>query len=215
MTNLKHIGRISNTGARVVVAFRTLPGESDHALVLPVNNLPDHKHDSIMELVESQIGQDAFEFGEVLFRNYFADGQNMLNSLRLENRLQKVPTDSVEMTPNNGVSVKLDDLNQQIATQKNCTVDELCNFVQGAKSNPLEESQESETVQETITESSVPEQSITAPQPTSNGVLDDQALAKSYRSQADALYKEAARLRREAEELDPTPKKTSKKKEEA
>jgi len=36
---LKHIGRINNTGVKVLVIFRTLPGESDHALVLPVANL--------------------------------------------------------------------------------------------------------------------------------------------------------------------------------
>jgi hypothetical protein len=46
-------------------------------------------------------------------------------------------------------------------------------------------------------------------------VLSDKDIAKSYRSQADALYKEAARLRKEAEDLDPTPKKTTKVKESA
>jgi hypothetical protein len=46
-------------------------------------------------------------------------------------------------------------------------------------------------------------------------VLSDKDLAKSYRSQADAMYKEAARLRREAEELDPTAKKSTKKTETA
>jgi hypothetical protein len=48
-----------------------------------------------------------------------------------------------------------------------------------------------------------------------NNVLSDKDIAKSYRSQADALYKEAARLRKEAEDLDPTPKKTTKVKESA
>ena len=38
---LKHIGKLKNTGMKVVVVFRTLPGESDHALVLPVAQLPD------------------------------------------------------------------------------------------------------------------------------------------------------------------------------
>ena len=40
-----------------------------------------------------------------------------------------------------------------------------------------------------------------------NNVLSDEALAKSYRSQADRLSKEAAELRRQAEELVPTKKK--------
>jgi len=46
-----------------------------------------------------------------------------------------------------------------------------------------------------------------------NEILSDKDIAKGLRSQADALYKEAARLRKEAEELDPTVKKTSKAKE--
>jgi len=45
-------------------------------------------------------------------------------------------------------------------------------------------------------------------------VLSDKDIAKSYRSQADAMYKEAARLRKEADSLDPIVKKTVKSKEE-
>ena len=46
--------------------------------------------------------------------------------------------------------------------------------------------------------------------PSNDGVLSDDDLARSYRSQADAMYKEAKRLREEAEKLAPT-KKASKK----
>ena len=46
------------------------------------------------------------------------------------------------------------------------------------------------------------------PQAPDNGVLSDEDLAKSYRSQADRLSKEAAQLRRQAEELVPTKKKS-------
>jgi len=44
-------------------------------------------------------------------------------------------------------------------------------------------------------------------------VLTDKDIAKSYRSQADAMYKEAARLRKEADDLDPPQKKAAKAKE--
>jgi hypothetical protein len=43
-----------------------------------------------------------------------------------------------------------------------------------------------------------------------NAALSDRDLAKSYRSQADAMYKEAARLRKEADSLDPPKKKITK-----
>jgi hypothetical protein len=44
-----------------------------------------------------------------------------------------------------------------------------------------------------------------------DGVLSDADLAAQYRSQADSLFKEAKRLREQAEELVPTKKKSSKK----
>lgn len=209
MTNIKHVGRLKNTGAKIVTVFRTLPGESDQALVVPTSTLPDAKHDALIELLESKIGQDAFEFGEVLFRNHFSDGSNMLNNLRLEGRLHKVPTDNIEMTPNNGVSVSLDSLNATIAQQKNCTIDELCNFVQGAPNASTANTTQSA---EATAETAMPIVEDTAP--AQEQALSDEDLAKQYRSQADAMYKEAARLRREAEELSPT-KKSTKQKEEA
>ena len=41
-----------------------------------------------------------------------------------------------------------------------------------------------------------------------NAALSDEDLAASYRSQADRMYKEAKRLREQAEELVPTKKKS-------
>lgn len=213
MTNLKHVGRLKNTGAKVAVVFRTLPGESDQCLVLPTAQLPDAQHDSFIEVLETQVAQDAFELGEVLFRNYFPDGRNMLNAMRVDNRLHKVATSLVEMTPNNNASVPLDQLNVMIAEQKNCAVDDLCNFVQGGAQANKTESSVQDVADVTETPQPITESAPSAP--AADGVLSDKDLAKSYRSQADAMYKEAARLRREAEELDPTPKKTAKKKEEA
>ena len=89
---LKHIGRITKTGAKVLVAFRTLPGESNMALAIPVANLSDSYHDAIMKVVESDQAQETFEFGELLFIRSFPDGRPMLQALRADGFLQKVPT---------------------------------------------------------------------------------------------------------------------------
>lgn len=205
MKNLKHIGKMKNTGAKVLVVFRTLPGESNTALVLPVAQLPDQYHDSIMKTVEEEQSQESFEFGEVMFIRRFPDGRSMLQAMQADNRLQKVPTDLVMMTPTPTSEVQLSELNQFIAQQKNCTVDELYTFVKGAPAKAQNVS-ETQNVAE-VSESLPSDEPVNV---TTDGALSDQDLAKSYRSQADALYKEAARLRREAEELDPTPKKTTK-----
>jgi hypothetical protein len=71
MKSLKHVGKMKKAGSKVLVAFRTLPGESNQALVIPVSSLSDNYHDDIMKLVETTEAQAAFEFGEVLFTDHF------------------------------------------------------------------------------------------------------------------------------------------------
>lgn len=205
----KHVGRIANTGAKVLVVFRTLPGESNQALVLPVSQLPDQYHDSIMEMVESTQAQEAFEFGEIMFIRSFPDGRPMLQAMQADNRLHKVATDTVIMTPTPTSSIVLSELNVLIAEQKNCSVDDLYTFVSGApaKSN----TRINEAIPNVDTDIPAPVRA----QASNNEALTDKDLARSFRSQADAMYKEAAKLRKQADELDPPVKKTTKKAEEA
>jgi hypothetical protein len=212
---LKHIGRTKNTGVKLLVVFRTLPGESNMALVLPVANLSDSYHDSIMTLVETEQAQDAFEFGEIMFTRTFPDGRPMLQALQADGRLQKVPTDTVVMTPTTQDQVELSQLNILIAEQKNCAVDDLYTFVSGA---PKKSDATVEDIAKVKDLSPIVDTDIPAPvraQAANTEALSDKDIAKSYRSQADAMYKEAARLRKEADELDPPQKKIAKVKESA
>jgi hypothetical protein len=211
MKSLKHIGRMEKSGAKVLVAFRTLPGESNYALIIPVSQLSDSYHDSIMKVVESDQAQEVFEFGEILFTRTFPDGRPMLQALSMDKLLEKVPTDSVLMTPTPNDNIMLHLLNSLIAEQRNCAVDDLCNFVSGAPKSIS-------TVEDVATVNNLEELPVSKAKPMQadpNEVLSDKDIAKGLRSQADALYKEAARLRKEAEELDPTVKKSSKAKETA
>lgn len=210
MKALKHVGRITKNNAKVLVAFRTLPGESNMALVIPVSQLSDSYHDSIMKVVESDQGQDAFELGETLFIRNFPDGKPMLRALQADNLMVKVPTDSITMTPTPNDEITLHTLNSLIAEQRNCAVDDLCKFVTGAPSSSAE-------VEELVKVKDLAPPAEEKPavlQAKGNEALSDKDIAKGLRSQADALYKEAARLRKEAEELDPTVKKSTKVKEE-
>lgn len=208
MQTIKHIGRMQNTGAKVVVAFRCLPGESNFALVIPVANLNDSYHDALMTLLESDQGQQAFEFGEAMHSRHFPDGRPMLVAMQQDNRMAKVATDAVIMTPTHNTNIPLSDLNVLIAEQKNVAIDDLPYLVSGAKPKDRAAAKESRQ-----TETKTVADPIKTP---GNEPLSDKDLARSYRSQADAMYKEAARLRREADDLDPPQKKTaSKVKEEA
>lgn len=211
----KHVGRTKTSKNKVLVVFRTLPGESDHCLVLPVASLSDSYHDSIMKLVESDQAQESFEFGEIMFMRSFPDGRPMLQAMRADGNLQKVPTDSIEMTPTPNDVIDLSQLNILIAEQRNCAVDDLYTFVSGAPKQGATTVEEIAQVKDLGRDVGEPS-NVEKAQPLKaqeNQTLTDKDIAKSYRSQADAMYKEAARLRREADQLDPPQKKTVKEKE--
>lgn len=198
---IKHVGKIVNTGEKIAVVFRTVPGESNMALVLHTSTLRDDQHNALMDVIESDQGQQSNELGEIMFIRNFPNGANMLQAVRAEGRLKKVATDSVKMTPTPVTEILLSELNGLIAEQRNVSIDELYTFVSGAPKAGQPVTPATETLPS--------DEPVAAP--TTDGVLSDADLAKSYRSQADAMYKEASRLRREADELDPPKKKVSSK----
>lgn len=190
------------TGRKVVVAYRTLPGESDSALVVPTEALSPEQHDALMTLVESNAGQNAYEFAEALARSRFPDGQVMLNQLHFSNKLAKVKTSDVEMTPNLQASIDLAQLNQLIAEQRGISVNDL------ALGNSTPETNKTIATVDEIPEGKA-EPFEVRETAQSNEPLSDEDLARKFRSDADRLSKEAAELRRQAEALVPTKKKTA------
>lgn len=189
MSELKHVGRVVGTGRKCIVAYRTLPGDAYNCLIIPTESLTDSYHDALINLVESNAGQAAYEFAEAMARTNFPDGYVMLTALHSQNKLIKISTDQVEMLPNLTTAIKLSELNQIIAEQRGTTVDEL-----SLKSpTKIEQPREDKVVESKLAEPAVP--------------LSPEEQAKKYRSDADRLSKEAASLRRLAEELVPTTKK--------
>mgnify|MGYP006995909106 FL=1 len=192
------------TGRKVLVAYRTLPGESDAALVVQTENLTDDQHDSMIKLVESPAGQAAYEFAEVMARANFQDGSIILANLHVNGRLTKVQTTEVDMLPNNQTIINLAELNQMIAEQRGISVNDLA---LGNKTTVQEVAQVKD-ISNTISPELAAESEV-ARIPDAQPLSDDD-LAKKYRSDADRLAKEAAQLRRMAEELVPTTKKKAK-----
>lgn len=198
MTDLKHVGRFINNGRKCLVAYRTLPGESDHCLVIPTESLDDSYHDALISLVETNAAQNSHEFAEVLARSTFPDGSVMLASLHKQGKLVKSATDAIEMIPNFQTRIKLDELNYIIAQQLGVSVNDL------AMTDPKKiKSEDNETeVREVATVNEIPSPSVEF-----DDNLPKDEKAKKLRGQADKLSKEAARLRRLAEELVPVKKK--------
>lgn len=198
MAQIKHVGKMKNNNAKVLVVFRTLPGDPYFGLVVGTASLSDSYHNAIIQLVESAQAQDANEFGDILGIRHFPDGRLMLEALHTDGKLIKVGTTDVLMTPDTSNMVPLSELNALIAEQRGLAIDELAGYI-GVK--PGDEVKEIARVNE------VPTQQQPAQTPE---VLDDTTLAKQFRSQADAMYKEAAKLRKQADELDPPVKKATK-----
>lgn len=199
--SLKHVGRMKNNQRKVIVAYRTIPGDAESAVVVTTENLAADEHDSLMKLIESNAGQTAYELAEAMARSVLPDGRNMLAAFHATGKMIKVPTNTVEMTPDTKTTIMLDDLNKMIARQKGVSIEDLA----------IKSSTQKVETAATVNEIPQVEEPVVAPaQVDTNGVLTDDALAAQLRSQADAMFKEAKRLREQAEELAPTKKKTVK-----
>jgi len=194
---LKHVGRIKNNQRKVVVAYRTVPGDAGSCIVVTTENLMADEHDALMKCVESHTGQTSYEFAEAMARTQLPDGRNMLAGFHTTGRMMKVATNEVEMVPDRNSAIPLNELNQQIAEQKGVSVEDLA--ISGGD-QPVDNQRE--TTVETIDYDAEPVPANT------DGALSDEELAAKYRSDADRLYKEAKALREQAEALSPTKKKT-------
>lgn len=184
MAEIKHVGQMKGSGEKLAIVYRTVPGDSKSAVVIQTSKIDAADHDALMKVIESNAGQSAFELHEVLGRNMTPDGQSMLLKFHQGGFMQKVPTDTVMMTPTTNDSVQLDELNKIIAEQKGVSIDDLA--VQPDTATTVASSQTSRN--------------------TPNQPLTDEQLASQMRSNADRFFKEASKLRKEAEALSPTKK---------
>ena len=106
---LKHVGK--HNDRKIVLLYRQVPNE-DHMCLLVYSDLLQRLiHDEIMKTLESPSGQAAESFADALWRNIMADGRNTLEVLHRENKIKKVPTNQVVMTPTMKSNVRLDELN--------------------------------------------------------------------------------------------------------
>jgi len=122
---LKHVGMLNNTGKNVVVVYMQLPGDTNSALVVDTDALPDNYNDSLRRIVESIEGQQSENLAEVLARRMSPDGSNttLLAKFHQSGRLQKVPVSLVTMTPRKGIRWPLSDVVQAMASAKESTPD--------------------------------------------------------------------------------------------
>lgn len=113
---IKHIGKHGDR--KVAIVFREVPGEEHMALVIYPDVLPVSMHDSIMKVIESDVGQQAENLGDALFRSLLPDGRPILQTLHGEGMIKKVQAKQVVVTPNATSHVNLDEMNRIIREMK-------------------------------------------------------------------------------------------------
>ena len=125
--HFKHIGELVDGGAKVVIMYRTVPGEPNNCLVVGTKFLPDLYHNSLMKAVESEGGQSSDEFADFASRQTFADGTNMLAMLHNDNYIKKFKTNEIMVTFGNTPDgrILLNKLNEMIAKEKGTSVKEM------------------------------------------------------------------------------------------
>lgn len=209
---LKHIGRHGDR--KVAILFREVPNEDHMCLVVYPETLPTHIHDSIMKTLESDVGQQATNLADALHRNLLPDGRVQLEALHREGMIKKIPTAQVIVTPNAQSNVKLDELNKIVremeqgesAIKRLQELDASTGFVDPAQKRKAEaefKREQERKAQSTNTPYVPPLQST-------DGALDDKAIAanmlaqaKRMEQEAQGMIAEAARMKKEAERMSP------------
>ncbi len=126
--HFKHIGELADESkAKVVIMYRTVPGEPNNCLVVGTKFLPDMYHNALMKAVESEGGQEADELADFLNRQTFPDGTNMLAMLHNDNYIKKFKTNEIVVTygSTDDGRILLNKLNEMIAKDKGVTVKDL------------------------------------------------------------------------------------------
>jgi hypothetical protein len=113
---IKHIGKHGDR--KVAIVFREVPGEEHMTLVIYPETLPVSMHDSIMKVIESDVGQQAENLGDALFRSLLPDGRAILQTLHVEGMIKKVQTKQVVVTPNASSHVNLEEMNDILRKMK-------------------------------------------------------------------------------------------------
>lgn len=109
MKQIKHVGKIKETGRRIILITSRIPGKEDHALVVDTDSLRDAYLNSLMDVVELPEAQKSNDLGSVLMRIPSPEnGVTWLMSLHKNNLLVPTPISSIIMypTPSDPIELK-------------------------------------------------------------------------------------------------------------
>jgi len=213
MAFMKHVGKHGDR--KVCILFRQVPGEDHMCLVIYPDTLHAHWQDSIQKALESDVAQQSEELADALHRSFLPDGRPVLQTLHQERMIKKLRTSDVIVTPTQNASIRLDELNKMLnemkqgeeAVKKMAENDASRGMVAPEVKRKAEAEFKASQAKKVDAEYVAPP-TLKAGQ---DGALSDRdiaanmlAQAKAMEQNARAMVAEAARMKKEAEKMDPT-----------
>jgi len=207
MNFIRHIGKHGDRN--IAILYRQVPGEDHMCLVVQPDILPAHWHDTIMKVLESDIGQQANELADALHRNLLPDGRNILETLHFEKMIKKVRTADVIVTPRQGANIRLDELNTML-NEMNKGADAVKKMAQNDASRGLVDAPTKRAAQAEFKRTQAEKVSAVKMQADPNSALSDRDIAGNMLTQAQhmeaeakGMLAEAARMKKDAEKMFP------------
>ena len=213
MAFIKHVGRMGDR--KLCVLFRQVPGEDHMCLIIHPEVLPAHWQDAVQKVIESDIGQQADELANAMHRSLLPDGRPILETLHNERMIKKVRTADVIMTPNTNSSIRLDELNKMLNEMKQGE-DAIKRMAQNDASRGMVEpgvKRAAEAANKKDRAEKADPNYVAPPmlKAGQDGALTDRDIAANMLAQAKAMelnakqmVAEAARMKKDAERMDPT-----------
>lgn len=204
---LKHIGKHGERN--IAILFRQVPGEEHMCLIIYPEVLPAHWHDTIMKVLESDVGQQAEELADALHRNLLPDGRNILETLHMERMIKKVRTGDIIVTPRPNASIRLDELNKMLNEMK-LGEDAVKKMAAADATRGLVDAPTKRAAENEFKSSQQAKATASAVQADANSALSDRDIASNMLSQAQrmetdakGLLAEAAKMKKDAERMHP------------
>jgi hypothetical protein len=213
MAFMKHIGKHGDR--KVCILFRQVPGEDHMCLCIYPEVLPAHWQDTIQKALESDVAQQSEELADALHRSFLPDGRAVLETLHQERMIKKLRASDVIVTPTPDAKIRLDELNKMLnemkqgeaAIKKMADNDASRGMVAPDMKRRAEAEYKAGQAQKADPAYVAPP-SLKAGQ---DGALSDRDIAANMLAQAKAMevnarsmVAEAARMKKEAERMDPT-----------
>jgi len=196
---MKHVGIVANTGKRCIVVFREIYDdrgkviEPDNCLVIEPDTLPDHAHQDITSIVQSEPAQRTGNLYEVLARTRMTEGSIALAWLHNSGRLIKHSTSNVFMVPDSNNKIRLDKINRIISLQKSGhSQEEIERMIR-------DDTDSAPKFKETLTADKVDNYVANIPEP--DVIVDPLELSNKMLDQANKLMEQANVLRTRAAEI--------------